>query len=251
VKRAFRNHHLRRENGSVRHNIARTPRICPLSKAIRGASAPLSPALCTTKCRCYVEQRGKHPDFASYETPSVKSIRLAMMRNAMRHVPSFVCPADYTIRTYRRGDETHWAEIESSAGEFPDAAQALHRFTMEFGPFLDALESRCFILEDSSGTAIGTATAWHGLFAGEERGRVHWVGLVPMHQGKGLSRPLLSAVLTRLAQDYRTAYLTTRTTNYRAINLYCSFGFEPYLVHGPDEGEGWAMVEQLLQRKLL
>ena len=70
VRRAFRNHHLRRENGSVRHNIARTPRICPLSKAIRGASAPLSPALCATKCRCYVEQRGKHPDFASYETPS-------------------------------------------------------------------------------------------------------------------------------------------------------------------------------------
>ncbi len=113
------------------------------------------------------------------------------------------------------------------------------------------MESCCFILEDRDATAIGTATAWYGYFAGQERGRVHWVGIIPAYQGKGLSKSLLSVVMARLAHDHRTAYLTTRTTNYRAINLYLSFGFVPYLMHERDEKEGWTMVEQLLQRTIV
>lgn len=185
------------------------------------------------------------------ERGPMKSIRLALIRDNMGQAPFFPCPNDYALRTYRLGDERRWATIESSAGEFPDQDQALARFARDFGPFPRDMESRCFILEDRSGTAIGTATAWHGHFAGQERGRVHWVGIVPAYQGKGLSKSLLSVVMARLARDHRTAYLTTRTTNYRAINLYLSFGFVPYLMHEQDEEDGWAMVAQLLQRPIV
>jgi ribosomal protein S18 acetylase RimI-like enzyme len=90
----------------------------------------------------------------------------------------------------------------------------------------------------------------HGDFEGEERGRVHWVGIVPSYQGRKLSKPLLSAVVARLAIDHQKAYLNTQTTSYQAVNLYLNFGFMSYL--GNDSGkEGWVLMEQILHRKIL
>ena len=165
----------------------------------------------------------------------MKEISLEMVRDHMDHLPSYSCPSDYTIRIYVRGDERLWAKIESLAGEFANQEQALEHFQAEFGPFLSEMEGRCFLLEDRHGEAIGTATAWYGDFEGEERGLVHWVGIVPSYQGRKLSKPLLSAVVARLAIDHQKAYLNTQTTSYQAVNLYLNFGFVPYL--GNDSGK--------------
>ncbi len=173
-----------------------------------------------------------------------------MIRDHMTHVPLYLCPAGYSIRPFVSGDERHWAEIETAAGEFPGQEQALEHFSQFFGPSLDDVGDRCLILTDSTGAAIGTAAAWYGQFKGEERGRVSWVGIVPDHQGKGLAKPLLSAVMARLARDYGTAYLTTQTTSWRAVNLYLAFGFVPYLGDGWSD-EGWGLMEQVLQRRIL
>ena len=105
-------------------------------------------------------------------------------------------------------------------------------------------------LEHESVGSIGTTTVWNGKFGGEMRGRIHWVGIVPAFQGQGLSKPLLSAALTRLTLEYRRAYLTTETTSYRGINLYLSFGFMPYVTNDRDR-EGWAIVEEILGRTIL
>ena len=85
---------------------------------------------------------------------------------------------------------------------------------------------------------------------GEERGRVHWVAIEPRFQGRGLAKPLLGAVMARLAHVHRTAYLTTQTTSYRAINLYLDFGFVPYLLAASCE-EGWRLTEAALRRPIL
>jgi ribosomal protein S18 acetylase RimI-like enzyme len=180
----------------------------------------------------------------------MKYIPLDMVRDHMDHIPAFSCPSDYAIRTFVRGDERLWARIESLAGEFPNQEQALQHFEKEFGPFLSDMEDRCFILEDRHGEAIGTATAWYGQFEGEERGRVHWVGIIPSYQGRKLSKPLLSAVMARLARDHQKVYLDTQTTSYPAVNLYLSFGFVPYLVNESSQ-EGWLLMEQVLKRKIL
>jgi ribosomal protein S18 acetylase RimI-like enzyme len=180
----------------------------------------------------------------------VKRISLEMVHDHLDHFPYFLCPSDYTIRTFVRGDERLWARIETEAGEFVSREQALERFQAEFGPFLREMEDRCYLLEDRHGEAIGTATAWSGYFAGEKRGRVHWVGIVPSYQGKKLSKTLLSAVMARLAKEYQKGYLTTQTTSYQAVNLYLNFGFVPFL--GSDVSrEGWLLMEQVLQRKIL
>jgi ribosomal protein S18 acetylase RimI-like enzyme len=91
------------------------------------------------------------------------------------------------------------------------------------------MENRCFLLEDRHGEAIGMATAWYKHFEGEERGHIHWMGIVSSYQGRKLSKPLLNAVMACLARDHQKAYLDTQTTSYQAVNLYLSFGFIPYL----------------------
>ncbi|MBO0779295.1 MAG: GNAT family N-acetyltransferase [Ktedonobacteraceae bacterium] len=180
----------------------------------------------------------------------MKYIPLAMVRDHMEHIPFFPCPDGYRIRTFVEGDERHWARIEMAAGEFSDQERALQRFAEHFGADPRGQRDRCFLLENQHGEAIGTASAWYGNFEEEERGRISWVGIVPAFQGKKLAKPLLSVVMARLARDHQKVYLTTQTTSYQAINLYLNFGFVPYPVRESCE-EGWRLMEQVLQRKIL
>lgn len=74
---------------------------------------------------------------------------------------------------------------------------------------------------------VATATAWlNDGYATPEYGRVHWVAVHSAHQGRGLARPLLSAVCYRLKDlGYTKAYLTTSTERAVAMRLYRQFGF--------------------------
>jgi hypothetical protein len=105
-----------------------------------------------------------------------------------------------------------------------------------------------FLKHESVGS-IGTTTAWDGKVCGEMRERIHWVEIIPAFQGQGLSKPLLSAALTRLTLVYRRAYLTAETTSYREINLYLSFDFMPD-VTGYRDREGWEIVEEIAGRTI-
>jgi GNAT superfamily N-acetyltransferase len=165
-------------------------------------------------------------------------------------IPFFRCPVGVRVRSFRAGDDEVWARIEAAAGAFSGEDAARRHFAMEFAPVHARLPGRMLFLEHESAGPIGTTTAWDGEFGGEMRGRIHWVGIVPAFQGQGLSKPLLSAALTRLTLDYRRSYLTTETTSYRGINLYLGFGFMPYVTSDRDR-EGWAIVEEILGRTIL
>jgi ribosomal protein S18 acetylase RimI-like enzyme len=180
----------------------------------------------------------------------VEYFPLTMVRDHLADLPAFAYPPGYTIRTFRLGDAAQWVRIETLAGEFSSQEEALQHFEEEFGPHLAKVEERCFLLEDSHGTPIGTAMAWDGEFLGAVRGRVHWVGIVPDYQGRGLAKPLLSTVMQHLARQHTAAYLTTQTTSYRAVNLYLNFGFAPYLT-SDDDARGWRIMEEILQRQIL
>ena len=61
-----------------------------------------------------------------------------------------------------------------------------------------------------------------------DAGRVHWVAVRPSHQNRGLGSALVRATLNRIRElGYASAYLTTGSENHRAVELYCSLGFEP------------------------
>jgi len=102
---------------------------------------------------------------------------------------------------------------------------------------------------DPAEEAVGTATAWvDDLNDDPAVGRVHWVALVPTVQGRGLAKPLMTAVCHRLqALGHRRAYLTTSMARTAAIGLYLKFGFHPVL-EGAEQHARWQIVVEQLRR---
>ena len=136
--------------------------------------------------------------------------------------------------------------MESAAGEFSTTEAALARFAEEFGSHLEEMERRCLFLENDQQRVIGTATAWYSSdFQGQEYGRLHWVGIHPEYQGRGLSKPLVGAAVLRLAELHPRAYLTTQTTSWKAVRVYLQFGFEP-LIEDEEGARGWRVISQLV-----
>jgi ribosomal protein S18 acetylase RimI-like enzyme len=177
-------------------------------------------------------------------------IPLTMVRTTMLGLPHYECPTGYSVRTFTPGDEQAWARIEAAAGAFQTESAALAHFQEEFEPVVDRLPGRMLFLEHDETGPIGTTTAWFGEYAGQSQGRIHWVGIVPEFQGRGLSKPLLSMAMSHIASEFDQAYLTTETTSYRGINLYLSFGFEPVVRHELDR-TGWVVVGKALRKGII
>lgn len=182
----------------------------------------------------------------------MKRIPLKMKRNHLHNIPEFSLPEGYNMRFFKNGEEHLWARVETAVDEFSTEAAALEHFDREFGQFRDEMEKRCIFLETIGGDVIGTTTAWYGKLEGEDKvsGRIHWVGVIPEYQGKKLSKPLLAKAMQVLAKYHDSAYLTSQTTSYQAVNMYLNFGFEPYVTNETDV-EAWTLLEEVLNRKIL
>ena len=182
----------------------------------------------------------------------MKRIPLKMKRADLKHIPEYQLPEGFKVRFFEIGEEDLWARVETSVNEFNDEAAALTRFDNEFGPHIDEMTKRCLFVENSAGEVIGTTTAWYGTLEGEQyvSGRIHWVAVVPEYQGKKLSKPLLAEAMQVLAEYHDSAYLTSQTTSYQAVNMYLNFGFVPYVTNETDV-EAWRLLEDVLNRKIL
>ncbi len=155
-------------------------------------------------------------------------IDVMMTRENLDDIPRCPLPAGYSIRWYRPGDEGLWLTIQSLADKYTDVTSNL--FKDEFGSDAGVLSERQCFLCDGDGNEIGTASAWFGNHSGQLLGRVHWVAIVPQHQGKGLAKPLLASICDRLRSlGHGKTYLTTQTCRIPAINLYAKFGFVPVI----------------------
>ncbi len=167
--------------------------------------------------------------------------RLQMVCTALAPAPAGALPAGYRIREYAAGDAAAWVAIHQAADHHNPASLAL--FEEQFAAAPHELPRRQFYLTCPAGTAVGTATAWFGApTAAGVCGRVHWVAIVPSEQGRGLAKPLLSAVCRRLLElGHTRAYLTTSTARVPALNLYFAFGFLPDL-EPPASRAAWASL---------
>jgi GNAT superfamily N-acetyltransferase len=75
-----------------------------------------------------------------------------------------------------------------------------------------------------------------GVFEGGRWGRVHWVAILPEHQGQGLGSPLMTAICHRLRDlGHTRAFLRTAANRAAAIKLYLRFGFEPHPRNAEEE----------------
>ena len=181
----------------------------------------------------------------------MKRIKLQMIRKDLKDIPQYELPEGFRFRMFEAGDENIWANIETRVDEFKTESAALERFEREFGPYIDEMSHRCLFIENAEGETFGTTTAWYGDLEGDGdiRGRIHWVGIVPEYQGKGLSKPLLSRAMSILAEFHDVAYLTSQTTSWQAVNMYLNFGFEPVRLD-EDYEAAWSLLEEKLGREI-
>lgn len=167
-----------------------------------------------------------------------------MIRETLDDIPQYVLPPGYSLRRYQPGDERSWTAIHVEADLYNTITPAL--FGQQFGSDPVVLRERQFYVCDPDGRAIGTATAWFDdHYRGRRYGRVHWVAIVPAMQGRGLSKPLMTAVCNRLRElGHDRVYLTTSAARLPAVHLYLKFGFVPEIAGPQDE----ALWREILRR---
>jgi GNAT superfamily N-acetyltransferase len=153
---------------------------------------------------------------------------ITMIRPHLDDLPTFMLPAAFSLCWYRPGDEARWVAIQSTGYR---STITLDKFAAEFGGHREILpERQCYLL-DKQGQPIGTATAWlPEAHYDATFGRIHWVAIVPDYRGRGLAKPLMTAVCQRLkALSHTKAYLTTSDERPVAVHLYREFGFTELL----------------------
>lgn len=188
------------------------------------------------------------------------------LRTSLAQVGALL-PKGYRIRSYSPGDACSWVEVIRAAERFIVIDDQL--FEGAFGSYSDQLPDRMFQLEsispNGSATLVGTATAWWKQEwvlnlspVGEteyrgEWGQVHWVAINPDHQGNGLSKVLMKAVMNRMAQSHNRAMLGTSTARIWAIKVYLDLGFvpEPEELHIPTIRHAWNQVHKALNHPRL
>lgn len=166
-----------------------------------------------------------------------------MYRDNLDTIPTFELPVGYRLRFYKKGDEKIWLTLQEES----DDHNVFTANTWEDNWHGDdgALSERMVFLETDNGEVVGSAAAWYDDYFSDKSfreknwGRVHWVAVAPAYQGRGLSKPMMTLVLRRLADlGHPGAFLTTDIVRSRAIGLYRKFGFMPF-TRSDEERRRW------------
>lgn len=150
-----------------------------------------------------------------------------MTRPLQQNVPITPLAEGFEFRFYQKEDESAWAEIETSVGEFQTTDEALEYFQQNFAPYPEELERRMFFVETKKGEKVATCTAWRKKSREQVYPVFHWLAVKPDYQGKGLAKALTARVL----QEFPTLHtdgpihLHTQTWSHQAIALYKKMGF--------------------------
>ncbi|QQQ75900.1 ribosomal protein S18-alanine N-acetyltransferase [Saccharothrix sp. 6-C] len=120
-----------------------------------------------------------------------------------------------TIAPLRREDAARCARIEQDLfpGDDPWSANAF-RSELDNGNF--------YVGAYVGGALIGYA----GLGLTDFEASVHTIAVVADHQGAGVGKTLLRALLAKADEGGLPVFLEVRTDNARAIGLYLAHGFE-------------------------
>lgn len=170
-------------------------------------------------------------------------IPIVMVREHLRDVPQHSPPAGYRMRLYRPGDRQTWLRIWQASEPFESITD--QTFDSNFGRDAPAMAARCHFLVGPDGGDVGTITAWYDRnYRSRRWGRIHWVAILPQHRGRGLSRCMMTAALSRLRTlGHRRALLTTQTPRIAAIRTYLRFGFVPDMT-AKDAQRAWKLVRE-------
>lgn len=184
----------------------------------------------------------------------IEYCKINMFRPNMKNLPFYELPTGFSLRLFEpnSSDNETWASIATAAGEFhsPEEGQELFRKNYLENPHSHRLEERLFFLVNPEGRYIGTAIAGVNPTAGEGHGSLEWVSIIPEYQGRKLAKPLVSAVLQKIAEFSDDCFLGSQTTSWKAINMYADFGFIPVIDIGHSE-RPWVLLSALCKRDFL
>jgi GNAT superfamily N-acetyltransferase len=153
-------------------------------------------------------------------------------------------PEGYALRAYQPGDDQAWTAILAASFQADPARfdfDAIMRNDPSFRPhrllFIRFGEQPVAV----SGAFYHPAKMKHG-------GMIHYVGVLPGHQGKNLGYHVCLACLHQMKKEGRTgAILSTDDFRLPAIKTYLKLGFRPHVVHDNQRSRWPAVFEKLGQ----
>ncbi|EDO37918.1 predicted protein [Nematostella vectensis] len=142
-----------------------------------------------------------------------------------RALPSAQVPEGYTLRGWWDGAEVVWLQIVKKA--FEDfvkdwtAETFVSRYKNQNNFFKDG-----FFMVKHKDTFVATCFSWQDK-RDSSNGQLHWLAVLPEHQGKGIGKWLAVEVLKFFKSKGKTAVsLKAEVTNKKAIRFYKAIGFE-------------------------
>lgn len=182
------------------------------------------------------------------------NVSVHMVRDNMDDFPMYELPAGYRFRMFGEGDDATWTDLHVAAEPYIKVTPEL--FIREYEANRDVLPDRMFFVETEAGEAAGSISAWWERDRNNptERGRIHWVVVHPDHQRRGLTKPMMTRAMQRLAQSHPNAMLGTSSGRIWALKVYLDFGFYPdpaEMEAKPDVLAAWREVQERLNHPLL
>ena len=159
-----------------------------------------------------------------------------MVRPNLENLPELELPVGYGMRTYRTGDEVHWARIisDSFGGRERTAQDTENEITGR-----DVFVPDGLYFATHQGVPVGTACAWRQSVDEKDVGYVHMVGVVAEHTGHKLGKWVSLAVLSYFRDNnFKCSMLDTDDFRIPAIKTYLNLGFIPVYVE-KEQPERW------------
>ena len=168
--------------------------------------------------------------------------QLRMIRQNLEELSEIKIPKGYGIRTYKPGDEAHWARITNASFGGKRSPEDARKEIMDRPQFVP--EGLFFVIYQ--GKPVGTACAWRQSRDETEVGQLHMVGVVPEHQGHRLGELVSLCVLHFFKEhDFSMAWLGTDGHRLPALKTYLNLGFKP-LYREDSHQERWKAVFEKL-----
>ena len=177
-----------------------------------------------------------------------------MLEQNLDGITEIPLPKGYHYQNYTPGDREAWIAIEQSAREFSTREEGEAAWEKYYAGHEKALENRMFFVADEHGRKLATATAYYHIGIGDDgkNGWLHWVAVRRDAQGRGLSKPLITHVLSHMKNlGYTRAVIPTQTTTWLACKVYLDLGFLPIPKNAERNERGWRIVKTLTNHPAL
>ena len=163
---------------------------------------------------------------------SMPHIPVMMTLGPHEPVANVTLPEGYRFAAWEPRFREPWVRLHVLLGQLPSYEEGLAYFERTYGSDPVALGRQMILAVDANGALAGTSSLWRGDHFGEPRLRVHWVGVEPAHQRRGLARALMLRTIALYDELVPSGepplYLTTQTESWAACGMYRKLGFVPY-----------------------